>query len=53
MIASTAASTPQAAASSSAPAASARAPTVVPASFRSKMMRASIGNAVIAMAAPR
>ena len=51
-LASTSASTPQAAASSIAPAAIASAPTVVPVNPRSKMMRASIGKAVIAIAAP-
>ena len=52
-VASTTASTHQAAASSMAPAASARVPSGVPESPRSEMIRASIGKAVMAIAAPR
>ncbi len=52
-LASTIARMHQAAASSIAPAVSARVPSGVPVSPRSWMMRASIGNAVIAIAAPR
>ena len=52
-LASTTARMHQAAASSTAPAVSARVPSEVPAMPRSWMMRASIGKAVMAMAAPR
>ena len=52
-LASTIARMHQAAASSIAPAVSASVPSGVPARPRSWMIRASIGNAVIAMAAPR
>ena len=52
-LASTTASTHQATASSMQPAARASVPSAVPVSPRSWMMRASIGNAVIDIAAPR
>jgi hypothetical protein len=52
-LATTTARTHQAAASSMHPAASASVPSAVPVSPRSWMIRASIGNAVMARAAPR